>query len=83
VSDRRNVYREVHDLLREEPRVALAVVAALAGEILADGDPVAISDLQDALSRHVVAQEPNQVAAEAVLAMVRTYTIDRTAHFNH
>lgn len=83
MTERMNVAREVRQLLAGTPEEALLVVPAFAGEILAGGDPVAITDLKDALGIHVLQRGQNELVAEAVLAMVRTYTIGQAAHFSH
>lgn len=54
-----------------------AVVAAFAGEIMAADDPVDLADLADALSAEVLADRSTADVAEAVLAMVRTYSMRR------
>lgn len=83
MTERMNVAREVRQLLAGTPEEALEILPAFAGELLADGDPVAISDLKDALGLHVFQRGPNQLVADAVLAMVRTYAIGQAAHFSH
>lgn len=82
MSGRLNVAREVRRTLEGTPRHSLEVLPAFAGELLADGDPVAISELKDALGIYVYERGPNHAVADAVLAMVRTYTIGQAAHFS-
>lgn len=55
----------------------LVILAALAGEVLASGDEVAIADLSDALGAELLAEHPASDAIEGVLAMVRTYSLRR------
>jgi hypothetical protein len=83
VTERMNVAREVRDLLSGSAEEALEILPAFAGEVLAAGDPVAISDLKKALGMHLLQRGPNPAVADAVLAMVRTYTIGQAAHFSH
>jgi hypothetical protein len=83
VTERMNVAREVRQLLEGTPEDALEILPAFAGELLAQGDPVAISDLKDALGIHVIQRGQNRLVAESVLAMVRTYMIGQAAHFSH
>jgi hypothetical protein len=75
VSDRINVHREVRRTLIEDEATSLRILPALAGELLASGDEVDVADLKDALGRHLLHEGPNPDVAEAVLAMVRTYTM--------
>lgn len=81
--ERMNVGREVRQLLAGTAEEALEILPAFAGELLASGDPVAISELKDALGIYVFERGPNHPVADAVLAMVRTYTIGQAAHFSH
>jgi hypothetical protein len=81
VSERFNVAREVRGALEGTPERALQILPALAGEILAGGDVVAVADLRDALGLHVLNDGTNHQVADAVLAMVRTYGITAAAHF--
>lgn len=83
MTERMNVAQEVRRTLAGTPRQALEVLPAFAGELLATGDPVAISDLKDALGIYVFERGQNHAVADAVLAMVRTYTIGQAAHFSH
>lgn len=78
-----NVGREVRRLLAGTPEEALEVLPAFAGELLAGADQVAVTELKNALGIHVLERGPNHAVADAVLAMVRTYTIGRAAHFSH
>jgi len=78
-----NVAREVRRTLAGTPQQALEVLPAFAGELLAGADPVSISELKDALGIYVFERSPNHAVADAVLAMVRTYTIGQAAHFSH
>lgn len=81
MSDRFNVGREVRRTLAGSAVQALEILPALAGELLASNDVVTIAELKDALSRCVLEQGPNHDIAEAVLAMVRTYTISQAPRF--
>ena len=83
VTERFNIAREVNAALTGTAERALLVLPALAGEILAGDDQVSISELKDALSMYQLQQLPNHQIAEAVLAMVRSYTIHQAAHFNY
>ena len=83
MTERLNVAREVRRTLDGTAHQALEVLPAFAGELLAGGDPVAIIELKDALGIHVFERGPNHAVADAVLAMVRTYTIGQAAHFSH
>ncbi len=55
----------------------LTILAGLAGEVLASGDEVAITDLSDSLGAELLAEHPSADAIESVLAMVRTYSLRR------
>ena len=82
MTERISMAREVNAALADSPERALLILPALAGETLASGDPVLISELKDALGLYVVHQLANHQIADAVLAMVRTHTIHQAAHFN-
>lgn len=79
----RTVAADVHRLLagggsgEAHPSEAevLPILAALAGEVLASEDEVAIADLSDALGAELLASHPASDAIESVLAMVRTYSL--------
>ena len=83
MTERLNIAREVRRMLAGTSREALEVLPAFAGELLAGGDDVSISDLKDALGIYVFERGPNHAVADAVLAMVRTYTIGEFANFSH
>jgi len=82
MTERFNVAREVRNALADTPERALEILPALAGEILASADPVTITDLKDSLGIYVFDRGPNHEIADAVLAMVRTYTINAAARFS-
>jgi hypothetical protein len=83
MAERFNVAKEVERTLDDRPNDALRILPTLAGELMADGDEVALQDLRDALARRVLHRRPNHEIANAVLAMVRTHAIQQAAHFNH
>lgn len=83
MAERFNVAREVDRTLGQPPEHALRVLPALAGELMADGDEVSLSDLREALAQHVLHRRPNHPVANAVLAMVRTHALQQAAHFNN
>jgi hypothetical protein len=81
--ERFNVAREVDAALAGDRATALAVLAALAGELLATADESDLRDLKDALGQHTLQRGPNRVVADAVLAMVRSYSIGEAADYNN
>ncbi len=83
MAERFNIAKEVDVALRDSPERALLILPALAGEILAAGDPVSVADLADVLGMYVLRREPNHHVASAVLAMLRTYAVGNAAHFNN
>lgn len=82
MAERFNVAKEVARLLTGEPDEVLRVLPAMAGDIMADGDEVAIADLREALAQHVLHRGPNHEVAYAVLAMLRTHAMREKAQFN-
>lgn len=73
-----NIHREVHQIVDEmEGDDPIAVLAGFAGEVLASGDDASIADLADALSHHILAAGAHVNSAEAVLAMVRSYSMSQ------
>lgn len=70
-----DIDREVARILDGDERTALTVLAAFAGEILADEDELAITELGDALGHQILSQHRWSDAVEGVLAMVRTYSM--------
>lgn len=83
MTERFNISREISKALADSAEQAWLILPALAGEVLAGGDPVSVSELKDALGWYVFRQLPNHRIADAVLSMVRTHTIDQAARFNH
>ncbi len=75
------IQAEVRRILASETEQALTVLPSFAGEILATGDEADLHDLKDALGLHVLHERINLDVAEAVLAMVRTYSIRSRAHY--
>lgn len=77
--NRRTVPADVHRILTsfpaDSPAELIAVLAGYAGEVLATGDEAAITELSDALSGEVLAQHQASDVIEAVLSMVRTYSL--------
>lgn len=80
MNTRFNVAKEVERALAGEPERALQILPALAGEILAGGDDVMVIDLREAVGQHVFHRRRNHEIANAVLAMIRTYTLHQRAH---
>ncbi len=81
--ERFNIAKEVDRILAGSQEESLRILPALAGEFMADDDPVSLADLRDALAHHVLQQRPNHDVANAVLAMLRTHALQQAAHFNH
>ncbi|MGB5757647.1 MAG: hypothetical protein WBM50_12095 [Acidimicrobiales bacterium] len=81
MAKRFDVQAEIRRILSAETEHALTVLPSFAGEILAAGEPADVQDLKDALGLHVLHQRNNVDVAEAVLAMVRTYSIRSRAHY--
>ncbi len=80
MGQRFNVAKEVVHALDGEAERALQILPALAGEIMAGGDEVMLTELREAMAQHVLHQRPNHEIANAVLAMVRTYSLHQKAH---
>lgn len=70
-----DIDREVVRILEGDERMALTVLAAFAGEILAGDDELAVTELGDALGHQILNQHEWSDAIEGVLALVRTYSM--------
>lgn len=82
MDNRIDIRTEVESILAAELPHALTVLPSFAGELLAAENEEDIHELKDALGLYVIRQGPNVDVAEAVLAMVRTYSIRMRAHYS-
>ena len=82
MAERFNVAKEVEQTLEGPPDLALRILPAMAGEMMADADEVALLDLRNALAHQVLRRGTNHDIANAVLAMLRTHSMQQAAHFN-